>query len=474
MRSTKTAPIVPAALLLVGCAEERPAVCILTARDTVQAEDELQGFMAHEDDDSLYEISCRSLPDDTRRALLEIPPGGDEDDVPLRQLDGDEPIEYIRMSSQDAEDFLAGDVVEDIDVAWGLGISYLERAEARHSERQGIFLPYHARALPEILGAIASWDPVRRDKLAWFVDSGNCWGVAADACQPRYAASTAYTNVLCINDAALAALDEPECSCRDSDDGCSSSSACPPVELCPDVYGLDPDRTEYSWDRLLCTPALRGHLAMPRPDSSGTGLIATYALSSWLGGEIVDAVQWLGAFARQQSVRFTSSGSSPCKMANASSEQEATGGEEVVIGISYVAAFKGVELRAESDDGQSFRVRAGTLESGLGYEPEGTALIHHEIYSERLRDERRIRRLGASRFVDWVLSREGRKRAAQTSSVVIHAVTETQDTGVCVSILDCISDWALLDYARIPDDKFQVQTLFEMEVCASGEVDCGS
>ena len=110
-----------------------------------------------------------------------------------------------------------------------------------------------------------------------------------------------------------------------------------------------------SW-KDLTKPVYKGHVAMPNPNSSGTGFLD---VSSWLqifgekgGWEFMDALH-------QNISHYTHSGSKPCKQAAAG---------EVPIGVSF--AFRGAKSKAA---GAPLEIIVPS--EGIGWDMEATAIV---------------------------------------------------------------------------------------------------
>ena len=113
--------------------------------------------------------------------------------------------------------------------------------------------------------------------------------------------------------------------------------------------------TPTSWNDLT-KPVYKGHLAMPNPNSSGTGFLD---VSSWIqmfgqtgGWEFMDKLH-------ENISHYTHSGSKPCKQAAAG---------EVPIGISF--AFRGAKSKAA---GAPLEIVIPT--EGIGWDMEATAIM---------------------------------------------------------------------------------------------------
>jgi iron(III) transport system substrate-binding protein len=128
-----------------------------------------------------------------------------------------------------------------------------------------------------------------------------------------------------------------------------------------------------SW-KDLTKPEFKGHVAMPNPNSSGTGFLD---VSSWLqmfgeedGWAFMDALH-------ENIDHYTHSGSKPCK-------QAARG--EVAVGISF--AFRGAKSKAE---GAPLEIIIPS--EGIGWDMEATAIVKGTDQLE-----------AAKTLVDWSIS----------------------------------------------------------------------
>ena len=130
-----------------------------------------------------------------------------------------------------------------------------------------------------------------------------------------------------------------------------------------------------SWKDLL-DPMYKGHVIMPNPNSSGTGFLD---VSSWLqmfgeegGWEYMDGLH-------KNIVRYTHSGSKPCKLAAAG---------ETSIGISF--AFRGARSKE-----QGAPIDIIVPEEGVGWEMEASGIIAGTDNLE-----------AAKTLIDWSISRK--------------------------------------------------------------------
>jgi iron(III) transport system substrate-binding protein len=134
----------------------------------------------------------------------------------------------------------------------------------------------------------------------------------------------------------------------------------------------------------LLNPVYQGQIVMPDPNASGTGFIAVGALlqmseSEDQGWAFMDGLH-------QNIVRYTSSGSKPCRLAAAG---------EVPIGITYDSA-------PLAQQQQGAPVMAVFPKEGSGWELEANALV-------RKADDKPA----AKTFLDWAISDEAMHSYAQ-------------------------------------------------------------
>ena len=177
-----------------------------------------------------------------------------------------------------------------------------------------------------------------------------------------------------------------------------------------------------SWQDLT-NPVYKGHVAMPNPNSSGTGFL--------------DVSSWLQIFGETEGWRFmdklhdnihhyTHSGSKPCK-------QAASG--EVAIGVSF--AFRGAKEKA----------RGAPLEiiipkEGIGWDMEATAIVKG---TEKLK--------AAQTLVDWSVSEKANKMYNEGYAVVaipeLAKPVEHFPKGILNAMIDNNFEWAAKNRKRI-------------------------
>ena len=145
--------------------------------------------------------------------------------------------------------------------------------------------------------------------------------------------------------------------------------------------------TPRSWED-LARPEYKGHVAMPNPNSSGTGFLD---VSSWLQifGEVGG---WKFMDALHENIHhYTHSGSRPCK-------QAARG--EIPIGVSF--AFRGAKSKAR---GAPLNIIIPS--EGIGWEMEATAIV------------KGTKNLKAARtLVDWSVSEKANRMYNEGYAVI--------------------------------------------------------
>ena len=177
-----------------------------------------------------------------------------------------------------------------------------------------------------------------------------------------------------------------------------------------------------SWEDLT-DPVYQGHVAMPNPNSSGTGFLD---VSSWLqimgedeGWDYMDRLHNNIAF-------YTHSGSKPCK--------DAARGE-VPIGVSF--AFRGAKSKA---DGAPLEIIIPS--EGIGWDMEATAIIAGTDNLE-----------AAQTLVDWSISEEANRMYNEGYAVI--GITELAQPvehfpeGIQDAMIDNDFEWAAQNRERI-------------------------
>jgi iron(III) transport system substrate-binding protein len=177
-----------------------------------------------------------------------------------------------------------------------------------------------------------------------------------------------------------------------------------------------------SWEDLT-KPVYQGHVAMPNPNSSGTGFLD---VSSWLqifgeeGG-------WSYMDRLHENIRYyTHSGSKPCK--------DAARGE-VPIGVSF--AFRGAKSKA---DGAPLEIIIPS--EGIGWDMEAAAIVKgtdHEAAAKTL--------------MDWLITEEANKMYNEGYAVVaIPALAKPVEyfpDGILDAMIDNDFEWAARNRERI-------------------------
>ena len=173
----------------------------------------------------------------------------------------------------------------------------------------------------------------------------------------------------------------------------------------------------------LTNPVYKGHVAMPNPNSSGTGFLD---VSSWLqlfgeeeGWKFMDALH-------ENINHYTHSGSKPCK-------QAASG--EVAIGISF--AFRGAKSKA-----QGAPILIIVPEEGIGWDMEATAIVKG---TKKLK--------AAQTLVDWSISPKAMEMYNEGYAVIaIQSMAKPVKffpEGITEKMIDNDFEWAAKNRSRI-------------------------
>ena len=177
-----------------------------------------------------------------------------------------------------------------------------------------------------------------------------------------------------------------------------------------------------SW-KDLTKPVYKGHVAMPNPNSSGTGFLD---VSSWLqmfgeegGWAFMDQLH-------QNIDHYTHSGSKPCK-------QAARG--EVAIGVSF--AFRGAKSKAA---GAPLEVIIPS--EGIGWDMEATAIV------------KGTKKLDAAKaLVDWSVSEKANKMYNEGYAVIgiqrLAKPVEHFPENIPQAMIDNDFEWAAENRKRI-------------------------
>lgn len=177
-----------------------------------------------------------------------------------------------------------------------------------------------------------------------------------------------------------------------------------------------------SWEDLT-KPVYKGHVAMPNPNSSGTGFLD---VSSWLqifgeegGWDFMDRLH-------QNISHYTHSGSKPCKQAAAG---------EVPIGISF--AFRGAKSKAAGAP-----LEIIVPKEGIGWDMEATAIIAGTDDLE-----------AAKTLVDWSVSETANKLYNEGYAVVaipgLAKPVKFFPEGITDAMIDNDFEWAAENRKRI-------------------------
>ena len=173
--------------------------------------------------------------------------------------------------------------------------------------------------------------------------------------------------------------------------------------------------TPASW-KDLTKPVYKGHVAMPNPNSSGTGFLD---VSSWLqifgekgGWEFMDALH-------ENISHYTHSGSKPCKQAAAG---------EVPIGVSF--AFRGAKSKAAGAP-----LEIIVPKEGIGWDMEATAIV---AGTDKLD--------AAKKLVDWSITEKANKLYNEGYAVVaipgIAKPVKYFPEGITKAMIDNDFEWA--------------------------------
>ncbi len=177
-----------------------------------------------------------------------------------------------------------------------------------------------------------------------------------------------------------------------------------------------------SW-KDLTNPVYRGHVAMPNPNSSGTGFLD---VSSWLqmfgedgGWKFMDGLH-------QNIDHYTHSGSKPCK-------QAASG--EVALGVSF--AFRGAKSKA---DGAPIEIIIPS--EGIGWDMEATAIVNG------------TKNLAAAKtLADWSISEKANRMYNKGYAVIgiseLAKPVEHFPPGILEAMIDNNFEWAAQNRERI-------------------------
>ena len=177
-----------------------------------------------------------------------------------------------------------------------------------------------------------------------------------------------------------------------------------------------------SWQDLL-KPEYRGAIAMPNPNSSGTGFLTVSSWIQLMGGD--EAWAYMDQLHDNVS-HYTHSGSKPCKQAAAG---------EVPLGISF--AFRAAKLKE-----QGAPVEVVLPEEGVGWDMEATAIVKGTDNLE-----------AAKTLADWAVTPDANRMYNEGYAVIAipdlaqpvqHFPPDIQD-----KMIDNDFDWAAANRERI-------------------------
>ncbi|MFQ5466826.1 MAG: extracellular solute-binding protein, partial [Kiloniellaceae bacterium] len=177
-----------------------------------------------------------------------------------------------------------------------------------------------------------------------------------------------------------------------------------------------------SW-KDLTNPVYKGHVAMPNPNSSGTGFLD---VSSWLqmfgekgGWSYMDALH-------ENISHYTHSGSKPCKQAAAG---------EVPIGVSF--AFRGAKSKAK---GAPLEIVIPS--EGIGWDMEATSIMRG---TDKLD--------AAKKLVDWSITVKANKLYNEGYAVVaipgLAKSVKYFPDGITKALIDNDFEWAARNRKKI-------------------------
>ena len=180
--------------------------------------------------------------------------------------------------------------------------------------------------------------------------------------------------------------------------------------------------TPRSW-KDLTKPEYKGHVAMPNPNSSGTGFLD---VSSWLQIFGEDGGWAFMEGLHENISHYTHSGSKPCK-------QAASG--EVPIGISF--AFRGAKSKALGAP-----IDIIIPSEGIGWDMEATAIV------------KGTKKLAAAKtLVDWSVTEKANRMYNEGYAVIgITALAKPVEhfpSGITEAMIDNDFEWAAQNRKRI-------------------------
>ncbi len=180
--------------------------------------------------------------------------------------------------------------------------------------------------------------------------------------------------------------------------------------------------TPRSW-KDLTKPEYKGHVAMPNPNSSGTGFLD---VSSWLQIFGEDGGWAFMEGLHENISHYTHSGSKPCK-------QAASG--EVPIGISF--AFRGAKSKALGAP-----IDIIIPSEGIGWDMEATAIVNG------------TKKLAAAKtLVDWSVTEKANRMYNEGYAVIgitrLAKPVEHFPSGITEAMIDNDFEWAAQNRKRI-------------------------
>jgi len=147
----------------------------------------------------------------------------------------------------------------------------------------------------------------------------------------------------------------------------------------------------------LLRPELKGHVVMPNPASSGTGLLTVTALLQLYGRDTEAGWDYLTAL-HENVMQYTHSGSKPAVMA---------GSGECTIGLSF--GFRSIRVKNEGAP-----VEIIFPEEGSGWDLEANALMKKDSVNP-----------AAKTFLDWAISDDAMNLYAKSYPIVTNGNVST-------------------------------------------------
>ncbi|MGE4552682.1 MAG: putative 2-aminoethylphosphonate ABC transporter substrate-binding protein, partial [Desulfovibrionaceae bacterium] len=176
----------------------------------------------------------------------------------------------------------------------------------------------------------------------------------------------------------------------------------------------------------LTDPKYKGLVAMPNPASSGTGFLTVSGVLQTMGEE--KGWEFLDKL-HQNILRYTHSGSKPCKLAGAG---------EVPIGISF--GYRGIMQKQKGEP-----VLTVFPAEGSGWDVEANALVKKAAINPN-----------AKLFLDWAISEPAMQAYAKVYPVTVYStgapIPEGYPADPAAQMIDNDFDWAASHRAGILEE----------------------